>query len=305
MKHSKKLNGSIDFEDAELCNIVSYWDWVDRFKRIALAMFEWQNLPDTMDARFLELSLFYTGNAAVLYTEDAGFINTKITNDGTLNLYDLPTEIDCFSHDFNIHKKVYNPALKASQTDRAVIIWNNIDHTPTANSIWLFAQRLALIDRCIDINVNAQRTPVLLLGTQKNMFTLKNLYAQYSGNMPVIYGYKEGLTPDDIKAIKTDAPFIADKLQEIQKDIINQALTFLGVNNMRNKKERLITSEADADNEYINLNLQYFLSERKAACERINKCFNTKIDVKLRSDIANFLKTEETIYKTTSGGNNE
>ncbi len=295
---SKRLNGSKDFEDAELLNYASYYDYVDRLKRIALSMFEWQNLPDTMDARFLEMCLFYTGKAAVLSTEETGYINTQITGDSSLNLYNLPTSVNCFSHAFQVTKDVYNPALKTPQQDRAVMVFNNIDHIPTAGTIWLFAERMANIDRCIDTNINAQRTPVLILSDLNNSYTLKNMYQQYSGNMPVIYGYKNGIAGDEFKTLKTDAPFIADKLYDIKTSIWNEALSFLGVNNIRSKKERLITDEADANNEYINLNLEYFLSERKRACEQINQCFGLNVDVKVRSDIGNYLKTQESIFTT-------
>ena len=73
-------------EDAMYVNNATYVDYLERFKKIAMSIFEWENLPDSMDARYLEKCLYYTGCAALLYLEPYGFINTKATSGSQLNL---------------------------------------------------------------------------------------------------------------------------------------------------------------------------------------------------------------------------
>ena len=149
--------------------------------------------------------------------------------------------------------------------------------------------------------MKAQKTPVLLLVDEKQRLTMENLYSQYDGNKPFIYGDKKQFAPDSIKSIRTDAPFVADKLMEYKKQIWNEALCFLGVNTLnQEKKERLITDEANSNNELINLNLQSYLVPRQRACEQFNEKFGLKgtdkeISVRVRSDLYNIIKNEESI----------
>ena len=69
---------------------------------------------------------------------------------------------------------------------------------------------------------------------------------------------------------------------------------------MVDKKERLITDEANSNNELINLNLQASLIPRKKACEQFNILFGLKgtdkeIDVRVRSDLHNIIKNAQSI----------
>lgn len=91
----------------------------------------------------------------------------------------------------------------------------------------LFALRLYEAERTADVNIKAQKTPVLLLIDEKQRLTMENIYSQYNGNKPVIFGDKNSLGENVIKAINTQAPFIADKIINYKKEIWNEALTFL------------------------------------------------------------------------------
>ena len=167
----------------------------------------------------------------------------------------------------------------------------------------LFALRLYEAERTADINIKAQKTPVLLLMDEKQRLTMENLYSQYEGNRPVIFGDKNSLGENVIKAINTQAPFIADKIIDYKKEIWNEALTFLGINNiMVDKKERLITDEANSNNELINLNLQSYLAPRQEACRQFNEKFgftgtDKEISVRVRSDLHNIIKNAQSIVQ--------
>ena len=167
----------------------------------------------------------------------------------------------------------------------------------------LFALRLYEAERTADVNIKAQKTPVLLLMDEKQRLTMENLYSQYEGNRPVIFGDKNSLGENVIKAINTQAPFIADKIIDYKKEIWNEALTFLGINNiMVDKKERLITDEANSNNELINLNLQSYLAPRQEACHQFNEKFgftgtDKEISVRVRSDLHNIIKNAQSIVQ--------
>lgn len=307
MKRRKSQN--YKFEDSLIVNDATYVDYLNRFRRIALSMFEWVNLPKSMDARYLEQCLYYNGQASLLFDKRYGFINTKCAGSGYVNIYGLPDKFNCFSYGFNSMRKLYtglNPLLTENQFENqknyeCILVMNNWDRTPTAGSMELFAWRLYLAQRTCDVNISGQRFPVMIVGDEKQRLMLENLYNQYNGNQPFIFGNKNQLNDDMLKAIKTDSPYVADKITEYKKEIWNEALTYLGINNISvQKKERLTESESNENNELVNLNLQSMLAPRLEACRQFNEKYgltgtDKEISVRVRSDLKNIIKMEQSI----------
>ena len=303
------------FVDSLQINDTTYVDYLNRLTKIALSMFEWVNLPKSMNARFLEMCLFYFGTAALLKDKSYGFINTKCCSSGDINIYGLPTKLHCFSYDFSSDRTLYtglNPLLTLKQREareeyECILVQNNWERIPTISTIEIFAYRLYEASRVCDVNITAQKTPVLLIADETQRLFLENLYQQYNGNQPFIFGDKDQLGDKTIKAINTEAPFVADKVMDYKKQIWNEALEYLGINALQTeKKERLISDEANSNNELINLNLQSFLVPRQEACRQFNEKFNLtgtdkEISVRVRSDLYNIIKKE---MSTTTDLNN-
>lgn len=302
----RKIGRNYKFEDSMLVNDATFVDYLNRFKRIALSMFEWVNLPTSMNEEFLEKCLYYTGQATLLKTEKYGFINTKSCNSGYLNIYNNPTQLNCFSYNFHENRKLYsglNPLVdkEQQQEECCILVKNNYDKLPTAGSMELFAWRLYLAQRTCDVNISSQRFPVMVVGDEKQRLMLENLYSQYDGNQPFIFGNKNQLNDDLLKAVRTDAPYVTDKITDYKKEIWNEALTYLGINNISiSKKERLTENESSENNELVNLNLQAMLVPRMKACREFNELFgltgtDKEISVRVRSDLRNIIKMEQSI----------
>ena len=287
------------FRDALIMNDQTYIDYLERMKKICLSMFEWENLPESMNARFLEMCLFYNGQAALLYSDDYGYINTMAADGGYINIYGLPTELNCYSYRFNERRSLYTVDTGEEKGKECILVMNNYERVPTTTTISLFAYRLAEAQRTADVNIKAQRTPILITTDQKQYFTLKKMYEEYDGNTPAIFADKNLISPDALKSIKTDAPFIVNDIMEYKREIWNEFLTFMGLQNLSEKKERLISNEVDSNNEVINMNLQALLIPRKEACKQFNEKYglvgDKAIDVKVRSDLYNIVKQYESI----------
>lgn len=308
---ARKDRNNDKFRDSLELNNATFMDYCNRFRRIALSMFEWINLPKTMNARYLELCLYYNGKAALLKDKKYGFINTKCAGTGYVNIYGLPTKLNCYSYSFNSQRDLYiglNPfedekEREEKETEQCILVQNNWESLPTVSSMELFAWRIYNAERVCDTNIQAQKTPVLLIADETQRLFLENLYQQYNGNQPFIFGDKDQLGDKTIRSINTEAPYVADKIMEYKKEIWNEALTFLGINNiMLEKKERLVTDEANSNNEVINLNLQSFLAPRQEACRQFNEKFgltgtDKEISVRVRSDLYNVIKKEMSITK--------
>lgn len=301
MARNKKIKpNNREFIDTAYVNDQTYYDYLYRLKKIATSMFEWVNLPSSMNSRYIEETLYYLGTAALLWDDNYGFINTKCSSAGEINIYGLPTKVNCYSYGYQDMRMLYTGLNKTKDNKECIMVMNTWDRTPTCSTLELFALRLYEAERTCDVNIKAQKTPVMLVVNDTQRLTMKNLYSQYDGNEPFIFGDKDSLSADTLKAIKTDAPYIADKLMEYKKEIWNEALTFLGINNLSlEKKERLITDEASSNNEVINMNLQSYLVPRKEACKLFNEKFgltgDKAIDVRVRSDLFNLIKQNESV----------
>ena len=250
-------------------------DYLNRLKEYALNMFEWINLPKTVDARFIELVLFEEGKINFFEDRLIGFLALRVNESGKQNVYN---EFD--------KKYIYanNGFRRTRNLRNSVTIYNNYLRTPTYTTVNLYAIRLARVTRAIDLNIEAQKTPVLITCPENQKLSLKNVYEQYKGNAPVIYTDSE-FNLDSIKVLKTDAPFVVDKLTLYKHDIWNEVMTFLGVNNSnQDKKERLVANEVSANDEQIEQARFNMLDARKDACKKINDMFGLNIDVKFRND---------------------
>ena len=302
-------NRTSKFKDYLYVNDDTYVDYLCRLKKIAISMFEWVNLPNSMDSRFLELCLYYNGQAALLENKDGIKINTRACPSGRMNIYNLPTQINCFSIDFTAIKKKFDGFVPEgfNPSDYCVYVLNNLDRAPTANTLELFAYRLYLAQRCADINISINKLPYLVTVEENKRLTMENLINQLDENKPAIFGTDEmgSMIKDSLKVLPTNPPFIADKLNDYKKEIWNEAMRFLGINNIDEKKERLIANETNSNNELINLNLQSYLVPRRKACEEFNKLFgltgDKAIDVKVRSDLYNMIKQEESVVTDLNG----
>ena len=308
-KRKFNMQNNYKFIDSMYLNDATFVDYLERFKKVALSIFEWVNLPSSMNAMWLEKCLYYDGQGALLKDKNYGFINTKCTTNGKINIYGLPTSLHCYSFEYQTSRKLYT-GLKEGLTEaqkeymennECILVQNNWDREPTCGTMELFALRLYEAERTCDVNIKAQKTPVFLLVDEKQRFTIEQLYQKYNGNQPFIFGDKNNLGENVIKAINTQAPYVADKLIDYKKEIWNEALTFLGINNiMVDKKERLITDEANSNNELINLNLQSYLAPREEACRQFNEKFgltgtDKEISVRVRSDLHNIIKNAQSV----------
>lgn len=284
-------------ELAMLINNRTYQDYFDRLMMIATSLFTWKGLDEIGgNSRFLEQSLFEYGRACFVKDPELGYLSLNANPSDTLNIYRLPTKIQAWSIGY---QKQYN-------LEDIVYIMNNELQKPTASTIELFAYRLYEAQRTIDVNLIAQKTPVLLEGDVKSALTLKNAYMQYSGNIPFVYGNKNFDINQKINSIKTEAPYLIDKITQHKHEILNECLTFLGIDNANtDKKERLITDEVESNNDLINKFLNCFYKTRKKAVDEINnKFFNGEniIELEINKDILNLLEDELSKIKEDKNG---
>lgn len=264
------------FGESATVNNLTYMQYLNRLTELSVSMFEWKNLPPTVDARYLELHLFETGSMVYFNDEVIGNLCLDCLPSGRLDVYGNPVLRRAYSG--------YNNYQKLLKESNSVIIWNNYLHTNSVLEVKMFAKRLYNLDRIIDVNANAQKTPVLIQGTEQQRLTLKNLYKEFDGNSPFIFGDKN-LDLNSLKCLQTGAPYVCDKLYNLKQMYWNEALTYLGINNTgAQKRERMLTIESSQAQGGTISSRYSRLQSRREAVEKINAMFGTNIEVNYRED---------------------
>lgn len=272
----RKRRGIGQFEESALLNNITYMQYFNRLTELAISIFEWQNLPPTVDPRYIELHLFQNGSMVYFNDDVIGNLCLDCLPNGNFDVYGNPVLRRAYSS--------YNNYQRNLSEDDSVIIWNNYLRTNSITDIKTFSKRLYLLDSIIDINANAQKTPVLVQGTEKQRLTLLNLYKEFDGNSPFIFGDKN-LDLNALKCLNTGAPYVADKIYQLKTQIWNEALTYLGISNINiQKKERLITDEVTRTQGGTIASRYSRLQARRDAVEKINAMFGTNISVDYRED---------------------
>lgn len=277
----------LQFCESAYINNRTYLQYYNRLTELAISMFEWQNLPNTVDQRFLEMCLFSDGMCVFFQDEVLGYLSLQCMIGGKLNVYRIPTDRRAYAT--NGYQKELNGT-------NSVIIFNNYLHTNSMLDVEMFSKRLYNLDRAIDVNANAQKTPVLIQCDESQRLTMKNLYKQYEGNEPFIFGSK-GLDTNGLKVLQTGAPYVADKLYELKIQIWNEALTYLGISNINVKKERMITDEVTRNQGGTVASRYSRLESRRQACKQINEMFGLDIWVNYREEQKNENEEEEEEYR--------
>lgn len=253
-----------------------YYLWI---KDLATSLFEWENLPDSCDSRFLEETLFKRGEILFFHDEslgDSGYLHLPFVNDGKLGVYGQPIDMRPYS--------ITGYTTRCTDKD-SVIIYNNSVKKGDDDVARYYAEQIYEIKRSMDTNIKTQKFPFLLTGPQQQTQTLKNVYKQVDMNEPVVIANDKFSDINEISVLKTDATFVADKLHLLYESIMQEVCEYFGINASQDKKERMVVSEVMSGIGMTEANRQIRLKTRKDACEKINKMFGLDIDVRFRTDV--------------------
>lgn len=279
------------FDNKRAWNTYTY-----RLFEMAMSRGHWAKMPKSIDLRYLEQTLITQG-ACVFFKDDVlGYLCLPVVLNGKLDVYGNPYDFMAIS-DTGYNKKL--------DVNNGVIIYNNYLRMPNIAEIRYYADRLYEYDRIIDVNVKAQKTPVLIKCDKNEILSMENMYQKYDGNQPVIYG-KKSLNDDNITVLKTDAPYIADKVYTLKQNIWNEALTQLGIPNTdTTKRERMIRDEVMTAQGAVIATRNSPEKMRQLACDKINKMFGLDIwyqfdNIDIDKSISKGGESDGTLYNTSA-----
>lgn len=261
-----------------------------RFMNLALNRFSWEGLPSDLPSWKLEEMLIKHGKVMFYKNSDGVLLCLPCTEHGNFDYYNQPLKYNVIGHNVN----------EIKDRDDGVVIRNNALATNDIDDLMLFAERINEVEQTMDINLFQQNTPYMVMCDETERLTWKNIIKQVKEFKFVIFGrksFKSSITENIV--LNTKADYLLDKLQQHKTELMNELLTFLGINNNNvNKKERLVVDEVNSNNDFILVNIDHMFDERKRACEEINKMFNLNVKVEKRE-----VELNGTIHNGIEGDN--
>ena len=263
-------------------NLTTFDTWLEHLQLAAVSRIEW-TFPDTVDPLYVERELFFNGRV-VSFIADNSLVALAGFGASKPNLYGIPLQRIVTA------KNGFTATL---DNENSVIIYNNTLKRPTAPIAIDYATRLANLDRIIEMNANAQKTPFIVRTTKESELSVRNAYAAVD-NMEDFISVTDDFRQDAIQVLKSDVPFTGIQLRALQQSILDEYMLRLGIASANtNKAEWLITSEVAASNGGLMIYQEAYLAPRRQAAEEINRRFGRYLDkpvtVKFRDDVINHI----------------
>ena len=281
------------FKESNVKNNLVVQSWLNRIVELALCVFEYHNVPETIDIRYLEKTLITKGCAAWFRDDVTGaLLALQGVTQGQFDVYGNP----------RIRQAVgYNGYTRTVSDSDSVLMWNNYQRVPSYPVLLNYARQIADIERIIEVNVSGQKTPKIIQCSKDQFLSFKNIELKTEGNQKYIFIDNE-LNPNLLKVLDMTVPYVADKLYDIKNLLIAECLSYIGIPaNAIEKKERINLLELELSNANTDAQRYTRLISRQEALENINQMFGTNISVEFRfkGDVSN----DERIYTLTQAAN--
>lgn len=243
-----------------------------------LSRFTWEGLPNGIDPRFIEATIFNNGYSVFYFdTLFEMYMAMPAAISGPLDIQDNPIG-------YRITRNgVYSREVNASDS---VCIWGNQVREPEIDLVISYAARLAQIDRTIEIDLLNERNPMIVACSQDQRLTIQNLISKIYDGEPVVWG-TENISMDNLANMMGVFPLNQNagtgavssiKHMESKSKIWGEALTMLGIMNVNSeKRERMVVEEAAANSGQVLASRESFMKPRQLACEQINEKFGLEV----------------------------
>lgn len=253
---------------------------------LASNRFKWEGLPPEIDLRLLELTLFRQA-LSVFYFDKKYDKYFALPGAGT-NWNSITDNPVGFSIAGGIEYMASNvSAVRDTERARkAIPIWSNYLRMPDSDIVYIYANRLAELDRTIEINSDNARQSKVLIMSENQKLSVTNIDRQISegqngikiggplGDMQFVQALDLGINPDSL-----------EKLHILKVREWNECMGYLGIENAnQDKKERLVASEVDANNDQTSMTRFVNLNARRIAAKEISEYYEMDVTVRYYTD---------------------
>lgn len=270
----------------------------NRYKLLALNMFKWENLPKGIKSKHIELSLYEYGQCVFYNHKNYGLICVPCSSIGTPNILNDDVFVQATGYANVDTVKLIDSKESISDLSfyatYGVRISNNDLNIPTKLNVIDYANKMNEVEKAIDLNISQQKFPYIIFSNTNKQFSMKELMKKVQDGEPIIYADNK-ITFNDLQCFNTNVPFVVDKLQDYKKDLEQEILNYFALSSTNNKRERMLVSELELNNDYKDRTCELMYQQRLDACKIINEVYNLNIKVVKVNDIVNDNVSRETM----------
>lgn len=279
-----------------VCDVESnYRYYVGLLLNRVVNLFDWYNLPETVDKQYLCSLLFLTGKATFFKKDDKLYV-ADCAIGGELDEYYFPK-----------YAILANPVLGSKNllidTDCIVVYTSTADkintnvrmsdngYSATCPTYGLITKTAELLADCMSsINIAQKNTRASFVVTAPT----DNVRVQMDMLLKRMYDGEPYTTVTDsafadnrvnVSPLTTSTGnSVLRELRETQQYYLSQFYHAIGVDSNSNfKRERLTTAELDSESEPLQINIIDMINSVKEGIERVNKHYGTSIKVELNA----------------------
>lgn len=244
--------------------------WFNLLQSMYASVFRWENLPKSVDQYFMESQLADGGLVTAYVEKDVGVVCLPSQTGGQLNIYGYPTKFNVWG--MNGYTNLVN-------IEDCAFCYDNILHAPPAQDLKLYADKLAELDTVIDVNAKNQKTPYIYSVPKELELSARNLNREINAGKQAIFINGDNMSEIKLDVIQTPAPYVADKIQQLKRDLLTEILNYIGVfSGMTLKAERVTEGENASNVGYIRAARNSRLNQRQRFAEQFTEKFYDYID---------------------------
>lgn len=288
--YAQHLNGGRRNNPAMNNQVVTEQMYVRILTELCANRFKWEGLPDTVDIRFLETNLIWRGLAVFYKDADTDkYLAVQGAGSGATNFMDEPTSFTIIGPNMQAKRLAAVPTWDMTPDGDAgnrkdpecVPIWCNYMRVPDLDTIYLYARKLAKLDRSIEITADNMRKPKVIAASENERLSAINALKQLTEGQDAIFVTDGGALGSMMQVLDLGVdPLTLPNLQIAKSKIWNECMGLLGVNNAnQDKKERLVAAEVGANDEQVQATRRIALNARQQACDRINELWGLSVSV--------------------------
>ena len=251
----------------------STWYHSRKLLRQLFGRFEF-TMPEDWPLDYFMTNLFIAGEICITDTA-AGVIPLRCGHSG-INMYNEPTE--CI---------IANPVLGEMRRvigEECALVRINPDYSGVMDIINRYAALLAMCDSSTAVTLmNAKVAFIGMASSKAQANTMKKMFYRIAMGEPAVFVNGDAVNKENFFFNNVKQNFVGEEIQRLKRMIQNDFLTEIGLNNANlDKRERMIQSEVDANNEEIQNNVQLWLDNIREGFRVANDLYGLGLKVELR-----------------------
>lgn len=234
-----------------------------------------QDFANQLTSRLIERTLYQSGYGIFFMWEGKlMFLPAAVSND--LNVFWEPTEFWPIGNHLPFEIK--------NTKENCVLCRNNSFGMPSVDICRYYANKIAEIQRAMDVNLFQSKIQFAFETSSENEFSVKNMINNVDKNEVAILANRSIM--NSVNLINTGFQYYIDKYTAYKADMINEFLQVFGFKNIDiQKSERLTYAEATSKDEFTYDGFfGDMLEMRQEAADNVNKMFGMHIKPVIRNE---------------------